>query len=174
MEEADVLGHYIFNICYRIIYLFFVLGDRVVIMAHGKAQCNGSPLYLKRLLGDGYTLSMTKDESCDTQAASALVKNAIHGANLKVTKNELIFNLPVSEIANFPDLFEKLDQAKHSLHVYNIGIKVTTMEDVFLKVANLGMWHMSSLHKLIRIVNKQLTYQPISLPFAIKRLMFFK
>ena len=37
-----------------------VLGDRVVIMAHGKARCNGSPMFLKRLLGDGYTLSMIK------------------------------------------------------------------------------------------------------------------
>ena len=37
-----------------------LLGDRVVIMAHGKAHCNGSPLFLKRILGDGYTLSMNK------------------------------------------------------------------------------------------------------------------
>ena len=34
MEEADVLG------------------DRVVIMANGQAQCNGSTMFLKRMLGD--------------------------------------------------------------------------------------------------------------------------
>ena len=73
MEEADVSSSTVDKIMTQYfdfsftkkkihIYLGFfqVLGDRVVIMAHGKAQCNGSPMFLKRLLGDGYTLSMIK------------------------------------------------------------------------------------------------------------------
>lgn len=119
MEEADVLG------------------DRVVIMAEGKAKCNGSPLFLKRILGDGYTLSMNKGENCDVQEISKLVKTAIHGANLKVTKNDLIFNLPVSEVGNFANLFERFDNAKKDLDVFNLSIKVATMEDVFLKVGDM-------------------------------------
>ena len=115
MEEADVLG------------------DRVVIMAHGKARCNGSPMFLKRLLGDGYTLSMIKGEKCEVSAISSMVKSTIDGARLRVTKNELIFSLPVNEVANFPRLFEKLDGSLHEFDVSNIGIKVATMEDVFLK-----------------------------------------
>ncbi len=42
MEEADVLG------------------DRVVIMADGKAQCNGSPMFLKRLLGTAFATLLLK------------------------------------------------------------------------------------------------------------------
>ena len=114
-----------------------LLGDRVVIMAHGKAHCNGSPLFLKRILGDGYTLSMNKGQSCDVQAMSKLVKETIHNAKLKVTKSELVFNMPVNEVGNFPGLFEKLDNAKKDLDVFNISIKVTTMEDVFLKVGKM-------------------------------------
>ena len=115
MEEADILG------------------DRIVIMSHGKAKCNGSPLFLKRLLGDGYTLSMIKGPNCDVSNVSKLVKGAIEGVAFKVTKNELIFNLPISEAVNFPQLLDKLDNKLHELDVANIGIKVATMEDVFLK-----------------------------------------
>jgi ATP-binding cassette subfamily A (ABC1) protein 3 len=115
MEEADVLG------------------DRVVIMAQGKAQCNGSPLFLKRLLGDGYTLTMTRGENCDVKETSALIKTTIKGVTSRISQTELVFNLPVTEVSQFPTLFEKLDSAKKDLNVFNIGIKVTTMEDVFLK-----------------------------------------
>ena len=90
-------------------------------------------MFLKRLLGDGYTLSMLKGEKCDPSAVSNMVKSTVDGATLKITKNELIFNLPINEIAKFPLLFEKLDFSLHELCVSNIGIKVATMEDVFLK-----------------------------------------
>merc|ERR1712242_71319 len=106
-------------------------------MAHGKAHCNGSPLFLKRILGDGYTLSMNKSEGCDVPAITKMIKDTIHGTTSKVTKSELIFNMPVSEVGNFPGLFEKLDNAKRDMEIFNISIKVTTMEDVFLKVGEM-------------------------------------
>ena len=115
MEEADVLG------------------DRVVIMSHGQAQCNGSPLFLKRQLGDGYTLTMTKGPGCDASVVSKLVKDEIDGASLRVTKNELVFNLPTSQAYNFSKVLGKLDEGLKELDVGNIGIKVATMEDAFLK-----------------------------------------
>ena len=82
-------------------------------------------------------LIQNKGQSCDVQAMSKLVKETIHNAKLKVTKSELVFNMPVNEVGNFPGLFEKLDNAKKDLDVFNISIKVTTMEDVFLKVGKM-------------------------------------
>ena len=76
---------------------------------------------------------MIKGPNCDVENVSMMVKETIQGSSLKITKNELIFNLPVNEVANFPDLFDKLDSALAELDVSNIGIKVATMEDVFLK-----------------------------------------
>ena len=76
---------------------------------------------------------MIKGPNCDVDNVSTMVKETIQGSSLKITKNELIFNLPVNEVANFPDLFDKLDSALNELDVSNIGIKVATMEDVFLK-----------------------------------------
>ena len=76
---------------------------------------------------------MIKGPNCDVENVSTMVKETIQGSSLKITKNELIFNLPVNEVANFPSLFDKLDSALNELDVSNIGIKVATMEDVFLK-----------------------------------------
>lgn len=39
-----------------------LLGDRVAIMAHGKLQCCGSPLFLKNQFGVGYTLTVVKHQ----------------------------------------------------------------------------------------------------------------
>ncbi len=136
MEEADVLG------------------DRVVIMAHGQAQCNGSPLFLKRmlgkylmaiadldanpfihglLLGDGYSLTMTKGPKCSVTNVAQLVTGVISEATHEETKTTLSFNLPVDKQTIFPELLTQLDGKKHEMDIYDIGLKVTTMEDVFLK-----------------------------------------
>lgn len=45
MEEADVLS------------------DRIAIMAHGRLQCQGTPLYLKNKYGAGYRLTVVFDST---------------------------------------------------------------------------------------------------------------
>jgi len=49
-----------------------LLGDRVAIMAHGKLQCLGSPLFLKNKFGVGYTLTIVKAQQ-HPQHQAALV-----------------------------------------------------------------------------------------------------
>ena len=49
MEEADVLG------------------DRIAIMAEGQVKCCGSPMFLKRNLGAGYTLTLTKESQTPSE-----------------------------------------------------------------------------------------------------------
>jgi hypothetical protein len=64
------------------------------------------------------------------------VSNSVshQGSSLKSTANgELVFNLPMSEAKNFPALFEDLDKNKKNLDFLNLGLSVTTMEDVFLR-----------------------------------------
>ena len=61
----------------------------------------------------------------------------IQGSSLRSTANgEMVFNLPMNESKNFPALFESLEQNKRSLDFLNLGISVTTMEDVFLRSGN--------------------------------------
>ena len=79
MEEADVLS------------------DRIAIMVKGRVYCNGSPMFLKRQLGTGYSLTMTKDENCDVVGARNLIHGIVPEASLKnEAGGELIFNLPDS------------------------------------------------------------------------------
>jgi ATP-binding cassette, subfamily A (ABC1), member 3 len=44
----------------------------------------------------------------------------------------------VEEIKYFPSLFENLDNNKGNLGILSYGVSITTLEEVFLKVANLN------------------------------------
>ena len=50
------------------------------------------------------------------------------------TSGEMIFNLPMSESKKFPALFETLEREKPQLDFLNLGLSVTSMEDVFLRL----------------------------------------
>jgi ABC-type multidrug transport system ATPase subunit len=63
-----------------------------------------------------------------------LVKNKVPRSQLKTSLvSELSFQLPAEDSHRFPDLFDLLDRNKRELNILNIGISVTTVEEVFLK-----------------------------------------
>jgi ATP-binding cassette subfamily A (ABC1) protein 3 len=123
------------------------LGDRVAIMAHGKLMCCGSPLFLKNRFGVGYTLTVVKlgqgkTNSENLAAISSritlLITSFIPSAEpLSDVGAEQSFRLPFSASSRFVELFETLDQRKTELKIAEYGISVTTLEEVFLKVADL-------------------------------------
>ena len=77
---------------------------------------------------------MTYGESCDIDKAKSLVTSCILGSDIKShASGELIFSLPASEISNFGALFEALELRKNELDIYNFGLSITTIEDVFLR-----------------------------------------
>lgn len=53
-----------------------ILGDRVSIMADGKLQCSGSPLYLKKSYGVGYTLTIARPVTTENAATSTDNRNS--------------------------------------------------------------------------------------------------
>eukprot|EP00599_Poterioochromonas_sp_BG-1_P016760 CAMPEP_0173165656 /NCGR_PEP_ID=MMETSP1105-20130129/21518_1 /TAXON_ID=2985 /ORGANISM="Ochromonas sp., Strain BG-1" /LENGTH=1579 /DNA_ID=CAMNT_0014086689 /DNA_START=11 /DNA_END=4746 /DNA_ORIENTATION=+ len=124
-----------------------LLGDRVAIMAHGKLQCCGSPLFLKNRFGVGYTLTIVKEsqgkvETVRLQQISKmiddLVKSYIPAAEpLNDVGAEQSLRLPFSASSQFVALFEELDLQKKKLGISEYGISVTTLEEVFLRVADL-------------------------------------
>lgn len=114
-----------------------VLGDRVGIMSDGVIQCCGSPLFLKRRFGAGYSLTMLRDPTRSARAADVhdFVKARIEGAALQSDIGaEVSFLLPSNSAPNFAGLFEALDAEKCGLGISSYGCSVTTMEEVFLKV----------------------------------------
>lgn len=48
---------------------------------------------------------------------------------------EIAFQLPLSEMGKFKGLFEELDKNIEKLKISSYGISITTLEEVFLKVA---------------------------------------
>jgi ABC-type multidrug transport system ATPase subunit len=62
-----------------------ILGDRITIMADGELQCSGSPLYLKKSFGVGYTLNIalapqqsTSNTVSDTTANNVITESETH------------------------------------------------------------------------------------------------
>ncbi len=67
----------------------------------------------------------------------ALVKSIIPNAKLNSNINsEISFVLPTEDTVRFSALFEQLEKAKESLNILNIGVSVTTLEEVFLSYQN--------------------------------------
>nr|XP_042904131.1 ATP-binding cassette sub-family A member 2 isoform X3 [Parasteatoda tepidariorum] len=123
-----------------------VLGDRIAIISNGQLRCCGTPLFLKNNLGDGYHLYMEKmqdDEGTPKKdyaekKVTEFITNHVSSAYLvSDNKRELHYILPISELrkGSFEKLFTALENSLSDLGIASYGIKNTTLEEVFLKVA---------------------------------------
>ncbi|RHZ31562.1 hypothetical protein DYB37_014025, partial [Aphanomyces astaci] len=114
-------------------------GDRIAIMAEGELRCCGSSMFLKNRYGAGYNFSLVKTDDCDTDALIAFVHSHVSGATLlSNVGTEMTFQLPLDSSHLFALLFAELDRRLEPLGVLSYGISVTTLEEVFIKVAELG------------------------------------
>ncbi|GBL93401.1 ATP-binding cassette sub-family A member 2 [Araneus ventricosus] len=126
-----------------------VLGDRIAIICNGQLRCCGTPLFLKNNLGDGYHLYIVKKEA-ETDLEHVNIRNIVSAFIAKYissaylaseNKRELHYVLPISELrkGNFEKLFSALESSMAELGIASYGIKNTTLEEVFLKVAEKGL-----------------------------------
>ncbi|XP_076318605.1 phospholipid-transporting ATPase ABCA3-like isoform X2 [Tachypleus tridentatus] len=121
MEEADTLG------------------DRIAIMAKGKVQCCGSPMFLKKRFGAGYYLRIAKGDLCELDQVTQVVQKHVTDAYLEDDMNtELLYSLASNQTSSFPSLFRELEQSRDKLGITAIGVSVTTMEDVFMKIGQIA------------------------------------
>ena len=120
MEEADYLG------------------DRIAIMAFGKLRCCGTSLFLKGRFGIGYNLHILKEQFADSGEIIQFVHERVPDSEKQSDiGTEILIRLPFSSAGQFKSLFKDLDEYKSSLNIESYGISVTTLEDVFLRVAML-------------------------------------
>lgn len=133
-----------------------VLGDRIAIISNGSLLCQGSPLFLKSSLGEGYHLILTKSlNAAESQSGSGapsalhyqpsdfatckmtlLIQSFVPGAYLKSdSQQEWHYILPLRDLANgcFPRLFHALDALPTHL-IRSYGVSDTSLEEIFLKV----------------------------------------
>uniref|UniRef100_A0A672MUL1 P-type phospholipid transporter n=1 Tax=Sinocyclocheilus grahami TaxID=75366 RepID=A0A672MUL1_SINGR len=140
-----------------------ILGDRIAIISHGKLCCVGSSLFLKTQLGTGYYLTLVKKDF-DLSASScpccwglpkpkyepfithnrdvSLISNVIfkHVPTARLVEDlghEITYVLPYESAKDgaFVELFHEIDDRLTDLGISSYGISDTTLEEIFLKVA---------------------------------------
>lgn len=130
-----------------------VLGDRIAIITNGQLRCCGTSLFLKNNLGEGYHLFLVKKVSsasngspvlsnCLESKVTSFIKHQVSTATLvSESKHELHYVLPTEELrkGSFEKLFKALEINLNELEVSSYGIKNTTLEEIFLQVAQSGM-----------------------------------
>lgn len=117
-----------------------LLGDRIAIMSEGKLRCCGSSLFLKSTYGIGYNLTLVKaSKQCRTEQVSKMVMFFCPDAKvLSTAGGEMSYRLPWSSVAQFPGLFAQLEERRHHMGIGGYGISQTTLEEVFMRCAQIG------------------------------------
>jgi len=108
-------------------------------MGDGKLKCYGSSLYLKSVYGVGYNMTLEKKNPVDfdNEQMSRTVQQYIPEAKLlSDAGTELSFQLPLSSSDKFQSLFDYFDDNETALGIRSYGMSVTTLEEVFIKVAH--------------------------------------
>ena len=78
-----------------------------------------------------------------------------------------VYNLPTSSAKDYPALFEDLDKNKLKLDFLNLGLSVTTMEDVFLRF-QLLIFSQDKIHQVqYKNMQKAVTQQNQKIPGVV-------
>eukprot|EP00931_Biecheleriopsis_adriatica_P026503 TRINITY_DN16131_c0_g1_i3.p1 TRINITY_DN16131_c0_g1~~TRINITY_DN16131_c0_g1_i3.p1 ORF type:complete len:1463 (-),score=263.39 TRINITY_DN16131_c0_g1_i3:88-4389(-) len=118
------------------------LGDRIAIMSQGHLACSGSSTFLKTKFGCGYILSFVKLEDSESSSADTkiveLVRNSCgpQATIMSAVGRELLVQIPFSSAHRFSELFPTLDANLQAFGIESYGMSVTSLEEVFLKVAD--------------------------------------
>eukprot|EP01064_Diplonema_japonicum_P016941 TRINITY_DN24_c0_g1_i7.p1 TRINITY_DN24_c0_g1~~TRINITY_DN24_c0_g1_i7.p1 ORF type:complete len:1712 (+),score=594.56 TRINITY_DN24_c0_g1_i7:118-5253(+) len=123
-----------------------LLGDSIAILHDGRVHCHGSSFFLKQKLGVGYNLTMELGPSGDVDAITNTIKSEIEPLNearnmqqvelLSAAGSELAFRVPMWGLPNFSRMFEQLEQKGSELGINSFGMSVTTLEEIFIKIAH--------------------------------------
>lgn len=129
------------------------LGDRIAIMANGSLKCCGSSLFLKHQYGVGYTLTLEKSSPTASVASDIVSRHVPSATCVSEVGTEISFKLPLASSVSFESMFREIESCmrrsisksetsssedKSCPGIESYGISVTTLEEVFLRVAGCG------------------------------------
>ena len=107
-------------------------------MSGGQLRCVGSSLFLKKEFGVGYQITIekkSKDPSVDEAVKDIVMQSVPEATVLSNVSSELSFQLPLDAASSFVSMFADLDDVVERKDIYNYGVSITTLEEVFLMVA---------------------------------------
>ena len=115
-----------------------LLGQRVAIMSKGTLKCNGSPMFLKSRLGVGYALHLAHMSSHEQRAIieGTVSRHVPNSEKLSAAHGEMVFRLPLADSRAFAPLLRELEDGSENLGIRSIGMGMTTLEEVFIKIGN--------------------------------------
>lgn len=123
-----------------------MLSDRIAIMSRGKLRASGTAEALKRAFGIGYTVVVTRarEGACDAKRQLLpLLRRHVpddpgYGDGAEIVSDhgqEVAVQLPARAVGTFPSLFADLDRAMDSIGIAEYGVSMTSLQDVFLRLA---------------------------------------
>ncbi|XP_049275816.1 phospholipid-transporting ATPase ABCA3-like [Rhipicephalus sanguineus] len=117
-----------------------VLGDRIIIMANGRIRCSGSPSFLKHRFDTGYHMKIDKLPTCNIPAIEKLLGKYAPKVKLQSdSDNEAVFIIghvqPTRKIVTmFKVRPTDIEQQSEDLGIESVGLTVTSLEDVLIRV----------------------------------------
>eukprot|EP01137_Pigoraptor_chileana_P003707 Opistho-2@44296 len=110
------------------------LCTRIGIMSRGRLKCIGSQLHLKNKFGRGYQILF----GCANESAIPSVREFVatvcpDAVLFEAFAGALAYSVP-KELVHISSLFEKIEKDGPAAGVTDWGIKMTTLEDVFLNI----------------------------------------
>ncbi|KAL4476002.1 hypothetical protein ABPG72_007888 [Tetrahymena utriculariae] len=125
------------------------LGDRIGIISDGQVKCVGSSVFLKEKFGNGYNLTLVKEQN--TTPSEPIIQFINHhfpeSSLISDYSAEIAFQIPYKYIPQFEQMFNEIERLKNQLKIRSYGVSITTLEEVFLKVASMNENHVVQPHK---------------------------
>jgi ABC-type multidrug transport system ATPase subunit len=147
MEEADILS------------------DKIAIMTNGSLSCIGSALHLKNKFGTGYRITVGANASCEQQVIDYFAASLPGFIFLCIKFNLLLlwlgcrlesepisgfmtFDIPRKLMPSLSSFFEELEEKKEELQILDVQLSMTSLEEVFLRIAKATEKRVKSKHRV--------------------------
>merc|ERR1719472_374484 len=117
------------------------LGDRVMVMSAGRANCCGTGQFLKSAFNCGYMLRILMPEGVTSDVAKAEIVGTVEKflgepvSGKSGTGTELNLTIRMDQASKFSIMFPQLDSKMKEGKLKEWSIAVCSLEEVFLRVA---------------------------------------
>ncbi|RZC79896.1 hypothetical protein C5167_042471 [Papaver somniferum] len=120
------------------------LCDRLGIFADGSLQCIGNPKELKARYGGSYVFTMTTSVSLEDEVENLVRQLSSNANKIYHLSGTQKFEIPKKDV-RIGDVFRAVENAKSRFTINAWGLTDTTLEDVFIKVAQAALASTSTM-----------------------------
>ncbi|XP_026423715.1 ABC transporter A family member 7-like isoform X2 [Papaver somniferum] len=120
------------------------LCDRLGIFADGSLQCIGNPKELKARYGGSYVFTMTTSVDQEEEVEKLICGLSSNASKIYHLSGTQKFEISKKDV-RIGDVFRAVENAKREFPIYAWGLTDTTLEDVFIKVAQAALASSSTM-----------------------------